>query len=875
MNLIRPNCLLKFLPSLRCVSFVLALLCLGPAAFGANISLLADDALNTTSLTGATNWSNGLVPASSHDYFNVARTLRTPTNANGVFVFAGNSLTITGVGNQSVATSEALMFKGTGASGLITISNLTINGGELRNASGSADAFNLAGNILTVGSTGMVVHMQGPIFINSAVAGSGTIKIIGNGTTDAARTLHFASVANTFTGDIMLVTASQSRFTLDAGANLLFDIGASNVNNSVSGSGVAVFNGVFQFDLSGAGTTLGDQWNIAAVPGQTFGGGFSVAGFTNIASKWELNTNGAFYSFDTSSGLLRVVSGFSVDPNASPVILTNSYVALLRNSVAATNACLMPNGSTYGRAINGTSFQKDSILLTFGGYQYTAWYDTSNTTQLIWLARRAVTNTSAGTWEKFQTDSQFLNGDETAWDAHDVVSIGICPADGTLHMAWDHHNNTLRYRRSVVGLCTTNKAAWGAGMLNAEQNWLVASGQTELDVTYPQFTITTGGGLIFNRRMGVSGNGDQYFQIYNPATGAWSSKVQFINRAGTYVGPDAFGNTRTCTERCAYLNGLDFDTNGTMHVTWTWRESASQYGNRDICYAYSPDLGTNWFNNAGTLIANTSLGQTITQATPGITIASLNMRQLLINQQAQCVDNDGRVHVLMLHRRQEAGYEPGVFSAQFSTKFTAYYHYFRDPASGVWSQNRIAPDDYPVGSRPKIGYDAQGNVYAAFLSYPAGTDVVPGYTSGKLVIAAAMKAAQYTNWTVMQAFTNSFNGEPLIDQARLLADNILSVYIQENSSTTTVVGTPLHVFDFAVRVTQPNPLVLEFSGQDSLVTLIATTGHTYQLQSSPSLSPAAWANVGVAVQGVNGLLALSDPNGRQADRKFYRVIQTP
>ena len=859
-----------FLPSLCCASLILALLCPGPAALGANISLLADDALNTTSLTGATNWSNGLLPANTNDYFNAARALRTPINANGVFVFAGNSLTITGVGNQSAATSEALMFKGSGASGLITISNLTINGGELRNASGSADVFNLAGNLLTVGSAGMVVHMQGPIFVNSPVAGSGEIKVL-----SGAGTLHFASAANAFTGDITLVTASQSRFTLDAGANLLFVIGASNVNNSISGSGVAVFNGVFQFDLSGAGTTLGDQWSIATVPGQTFGGSFSVAGFTNIATKWEINTNGAFYSFDTASGLLRVVSGFSTNTNAGPVILTNSYVALLRDSVVATNACLMPSGSTYGRAINGISFQENNILLTFDGYQYTAWYDTVGTTQLIWLARRAVTNTGVGAWEKFQTDAQFLNGDETAWDAHDVVSLGICPADGTLHMAWDHHNNTLRYRRSVLGLCTTNKAAWGAGMLNAEQNWLVAAGQTELDVTYPQFTMTPAGRLIFNRRMGISGNGDQYFQIYNPATGVWSPKVQFINRAGTYVGSDAFGTTRTCTERCAYINGLDFDPTGTMHVTWTWRESASQYGNRDICYAYSPDQGTNWFNNAGTLIANTSLGQTITQGSPGITVASINMRQLLINQQAQCVDNDGRVHVLMLHRRQEAGYEPSVFSAQFSTKFTAYYHYFRDPVSGVWSQTRIAPDDYPVGSRPKIGYDAQGNVYAAFLSYPAGTDVVPGYTSGKLVIAAATKAAQYTNWTVMQAFTNSFNGEPLLDQARLLADNILSVYIQENSATTTVVGTPLHAFDFAVRVKTPNPLGLEFAGQDSLVTLIAPTGHTYQLQSSLSFSPAAWTNAGPVAPGVNGLIALPDPNGRQADRKFYRVIQDP
>jgi hypothetical protein len=600
-----------------------------------------------------------------------------------------------------------------------------------------------------------------------------------------------------------------------------------------------------------------------------------------LPDAWELfyfgnltNTPDGDPDGDGQSNAYEFVHG--TDPTTAPGYpeWLSPTVAFLRDSLVATNACLMPNGSTYGRAINGISFQKQ-ILLTFGGYQYTAWYDTVGTTQLIWLARRTVTNTSVGAWEKFQTDSEFLNGDESAWDAHDVIAIGICPRDGTLHVSWDHHNNTLRYRRSVLGLCTTNQAAWGTGMLNAEQNWLVASGQTELDVTYPQFIATPDGGLVLDRRMGVSGNGDQYFQFYNPATGAWSAKVQFINRAGTYVGTDPFGTTRTCTERCAYLNGFDFGPDGKIHVTWTWRESASQYGNRDICYAYSPDLGTNWYNNAGTKIANTSLGQTITQGSSGITIVPLDMRQLLINQQAQCVDGDGRVHVLMLHRRQEPGYEPAVFSKQFSTKFTAYYHYFRDPLTSVWTQRQIPPDVCPVGSRPKIVYDAKGNVYAAYLSYPAGTDVVPGYTSGKLVIASASKASQYTDWQVVQAMNTTFNGEPLMDQARLLSDNILSVYIQENSATTTVVGTPLHVLDFAVGVTPPQALSLNFSGADSLVTLNSAVGHTYQLQATPTLSPANWTNASPVTPGVNALLALPDPNGHQTGQRFYRAVTDP
>ena len=131
----------------------------------------------------------------------------------------------------------------------------------------------------------------------------------------------------------------------------------------------------------------------------------------------------------------------------------------------------------------------------------------ARTTQTIWLARRSVTNTVVGAWEKFNTGSTFVNG-KSGWDAHDVVSLGISPVDGTLHFAWDMHGNTLRYRRSVMGLCTTNKAAWGtAGMMNPEQNWLVNASSPVGNVTYPMFINNPSGALIFEYRIGSTSRG--------------------------------------------------------------------------------------------------------------------------------------------------------------------------------------------------------------------------------------------------------------------------------------------------------------------------------------------------------------------------------
>lgn len=605
---------------------------------------------------------------------------------------------------------------------------------------------------------------------------------------------------------------------------------------------------------------------------------------------WELNalSNLTYNSYDDPdldgyNNQAERVGGTNPLLDSSHPSWKSPSVAYMRDSIVAANALLMGGGS-YGRAINGLAFQ-DQIIQTFDGYQYTAYYDTVGSVQKVCLARRTVKETAVGPWEIVQTDSEFLNGDESAWDAHNVISFGICPADGTLHVAWDHHNNTLRYRRSVVGLCTTNKAAWGGGMLNAEQNWLVAPGQTELDVTYPQFVATPTGELVLNRRIGISGNGDQLLQVYNPSSGVWNAAVQFMNRAGTYTGPDPVGTTRTATTRCAYLNGFDFGQDGTIHITWTWRESASQYGNRDICYAYSPDMGATWFNNADIKIADTGSGQKITMNSPGVTVTALDMRQLLINNQSQCVDTDDRVHALMLHRRQDPGYEPAVFSRIFSTKFTAYYHYFRDPATGEWTQRRIPPDGYPVGSRPCIGYDAQGNVYAAYLSYPAGTDVFPGYRENDdfspLVIASASKASGYTDWEVRQVVDGDFDGEPLIDQERLINDGILAVYIQEHETYTSGAGipTPLHVYEFAVDVPEPSSVSkvdCSYIGDDVLISAFGQIGSNYQLQVSENLAGTnGWLNVGSSVNASGSLVALPDADGLQNDTRFYRVSISP
>lgn len=559
-------------------------------------------------------------------------------------------------------------------------------------------------------------------------------------------------------------------------------------------------------DPDGDGDTNAREYAARSLPNDAWST-VTDADADGLPDAWEISRFGSLirsaYDDNDTDGYTNIaeqLAGTSpIDPAAKPV-WTPPSAALLRDSTLSTNARLFATSAPYGRAINGIAYQSQ-ILMTFDGYQYTAWYD--NTTLTVFIARRSVGGAAPGAWEILNTGSTFVNG--VANDAHNVITLGICPVDGTLHMAWDLHGHNLRYRRSVAGLCTTNKAAWGAGMFNPEQNWLVASGQTVTVATYPLFITAPDGKLVLQWRFGGSGDGDNFLSVYNGATGAWSAPVQFDSRAGTYV------ESATSTSRNAYLNGLDFDAGGAMHITWTYREGAGT-SNHDICYAYSTDLGVTWRNNAGALIANTAQNQRISLASPGILVKRKDMRQLLINQQTQCVTPDGRLHMMMLHRREDPGYEsPNLTTANFSIIGTAYYHYFRDPQNNRWSQRRIPPDVAPVGSRPALGYDAQGNLYAVFLTYTDRSQVFPGYRGGFLAVATASKLSSYTDWKVAYVSTTRYNGEPQLDQARLEQSNILSVFVQEDSAVTTAVGTPLHVIEFSVA-----PAVIPDADSDGL-----------------------------------------------------------
>ena len=210
-------------------------------------------------------------------------------------------------------------------------------------------------------------------------------------------------------------------------------------------------------------------------------------------------------------------------------------------------------------SVNVVAFRKNS-LVTFKGTQYAAWYSADRS---VMLARR---KSRAGTWEIQRT-----NFKGNAADAHNTISIMV-DGQGYLHISWDHHNNQLNYARSV-----------SPGSLQLTDK-MPMTGQNERAVSYPEFYRLQNGNLMFFYRDGGSGRGNLVINTYDSKTQQWTQlHSNLVNGEG---------------QRNAYWQA-HIDQQGTIHVSWVWRESPDVASNHDLSYARSTDGGKTWEKSTG------------------------------------------------------------------------------------------------------------------------------------------------------------------------------------------------------------------------------------------------------------------------------------
>lgn len=99
--------------------------------------------------------------------------------------------------------------------------------------------------------------------------------------------------------------------------------------------------------------------------------------------------------------------------------------------------------------LNACAYQQSALTTGFG-FQYAAFYieKEHGSSRLVTLARRRIDDASLEAWQHLT----FHDYEQTTDDGHNTISIGICSADGTIHIAFDHHSDPLKYRVSRPGL---------------------------------------------------------------------------------------------------------------------------------------------------------------------------------------------------------------------------------------------------------------------------------------------------------------------------------------------------------------------------------------------------------------------------------------
>jgi hypothetical protein len=437
---------------------------------------------------------------------------------------------------------------------------------------------------------------------------------------------------------------------------------------------------------------------------------------------------------------MTAAAAFFLIPAAAPAVTQNSVTVLTTTGRTAL---------TYTGYMNGESFQQDGIT-TVAGWQYAAFWDQSG---YVNLSRRQL---PAGAWQNLRLTDYAT----TSTDSHNTISIGISRQDGTIHLAFDMHSSVLRYRKSVAGLATSPAtAAWRTSSFGAVQTSLTGAAMPTM--TYPQFLTTPAGKLQLALRTGTSGAGDEV--LYEYAGSTWTALGKFID------GTTANNN--------AYLFGLEYDTTGLLHATWTVRETSNASTNHDLFYAYSRDDGRTWRNNAGSVIATTGSTPLISNAT-GLRVWAIGQNRGLINQESQVVDKAGIVHVLASHLPASAPSNSDFTAARENAVLV---HYWRDKASKVWHQTYTP--FLERSSRGDIAVDAADNLYVA-----SGDS-----STRKLHIETASKASNWSDWTLRYTSAAIYYSDPLIDHERLRTLGVMSIFAPRYG------GSQIDVQDWTVR----------------------------------------------------------------------------
>lgn len=420
--------------------------------------------------------------------------------------------------------------------------------------------------------------------------------------------------------------------------------------------------------------------------------------------------------------------------------------AILFFMLAAGTACAQTQprfiaaGNGWASNSVNTVVFRHNPLTTYKNTQYIAYYDSA---QRLVLGKRTLGE------KNFTIQATQYKGKAT--DAHNTISI-ITDGEGYLHVSWDHHNNPLRYARSV-----------SPGSLQLTEK-MPMTGKKENNTTYPEFYRLPDGNLLFLYRDGSSGNGDLMLNKYDVKTKTWTQLQDgWINGEG---------------ERNAYWQ-MTIDKLGNIHVSWVWRETGDVATNHDMCYAQSKDGGLTWEKSTGE-----KYKLPITAATAEYA-CRIPQKSELINSTTMSTDEEGHPYIASYWR---------------ATDIPQYWLIYNDGAG--WKTQQISHRTTPFSlsgagtkripiSRPRV-----------MISKNKAVLIYRDVEQGDKVTVAVCKDIAKGKWEIENLTSMSVGlWEPSLDTEIWRSKNVLHLFVQRveqgDAETTKDIGPqPVQVLEW-------------------------------------------------------------------------------
>ena len=286
-------------------------------------------------------------------------------------------------------------------------------------------------------------------------------------------------------------------------------------------------------------------------------------------------------------------------------------------------------------------------IYTKGNHQFVAYY---NANRNIVVAQRKLDSLGFKKYQLPATTRETANGTSTVlgWDSHNYLEL-IVDSLGYIHLSGNMHINPITYFKSEKPYDVTTLK---------QQYELIGSNEDRC--TYPRFTTTKEGNIVFQYRDGGSGDGNEIYNLFDVKSQEWS---RLLDRPLT----DGMGKMNAYQSKPMLLE------DGWYHVYWVWRDTPDCATNHDLSYMKSPDL-KKWYTVSGEQI---DLPATLN--TNGLIVDPIPVNGGIINLAAKLVLDKDNNPVFVYHKYDEVG------------NLQLYVAYLED---GTWKNHTITNWEY-------------------------------------------------------------------------------------------------------------------------------------------------------------------------------------